>query len=310
MTRHVSTENLARFRADDLSPARARRVAAHLRDCARCRETSDALAEVPTLLARVEVPPMPAHLATRIETALAAESAHRAAGTPSAPERPARPAGTRRRHRRPVILSAPALRVLAVAGAAVVLVGGGVELLSHATGASSSSSGTMSGASGTSANAPAAGRAKHKPGSTVLGGRSSAGSVQNGVGYQHDGHTAFITPVRTGTHFQSARLTQQVDGVLGASRAEFQTMSPSGSPTVSGGPNTSVAPPTALNGCVNHIAAGRKVLLVDIATFDRKPATIIVTARKGPVAAQVWVVGAGCSSTTSDVLAHQALPGH
>jgi hypothetical protein len=310
MTRHVSNENLARFRADDLSPARARRVAAHLRDCARCRETSDALAEVPSLLARVEVPPMPAHLAARIETALAAESAHRAAGAPSTPstadERPARPAGARRRHRRPVILSAPALRVLAVAGAAVVLVGGGVELLSHATGASSSSSG----ASGASANAPAAAPAKHKAGSTVLGGRSSPGSLQNGVGYQHDGHTAFITPVRTGTHFRSARLTQQVDGVLGASRAEFQTMSPSGSPTVSGGPNTSLAPPTALNGCVNHIAAGRKVLLVDIASFDRKPATIIVTARKGPVAAQVWVVGAGCSSTTSDVLAHQTLPGH
>ncbi len=116
--------------------------------------------------------------------------------------------------------------------------------------------------------------------------------------------------MRTGTHFRSARLTQQVDGVLGASRAELQTMSPSGSPTVSGGPNTNVTPPNALSGCVSLIAAGRKVLLVDIATFDRKPATIIVTARKGPAAAQVWVVGSGCSSTTRDVLAHRALPGH
>jgi Putative zinc-finger len=309
MTRHVSNENLARFRADDLSPARARRVAAHLRDCARCRETSDALAEVPSLLARVEVPPMPAHLAARIETALAAESAHRAAGAPSAagaPERPARPAGARRRHRRPVILSAPALRVLAVAGAAVVLVGGGVELLSHATGQSSSSSG----ASGASGEAPAAAPAKHKPGSTMTGGRSSASRPENGVQYQHDGHTASISPLRTGTHYRSARLTQQVDGVLGTSRAEFQTLSPNGGPTITGGPNASGAPPNALNGCVSLIAAGRKVLLVDIATFDRKPATIIVTARKGPAAAQAWVVGSGCSSTTRDVLAHRALLGH
>src|ERR1700722_20685166 len=98
MTRHVSTEHLPRFRAGDLSPARSRRVAAHLRNCDRCRETSDALARVPSLLAAVEVPPMPAHLAARIETALAAESAHRAAGAPSpaapspprAPHRPAR----------------------------------------------------------------------------------------------------------------------------------------------------------------------------------------------------------------------------
>src|SRR6202035_5235936 len=83
MTRHVSTEHLARFRAGDLSPARSRRVAAHLRNCARCRETSDALAQVPSLLAAVEVPPMPAHLAARIETALAAESATGASSSAS-----------------------------------------------------------------------------------------------------------------------------------------------------------------------------------------------------------------------------------
>ncbi|MGH3407676.1 MAG: hypothetical protein ACRDRJ_35025, partial [Streptosporangiaceae bacterium] len=186
------------------------------------------------------------------------------------------------------------------AGAAVVLVGGGVELLSHAAGPS-----TSSGASSGSAEAPAAAAPRHKSaGSTVLGGHSATNGLQNGVEYQRDGHTAFITPVRTGTDYRPARLTQQVGGVLGKNRPQFSTMSPGSAPTAS------ATVPKALSGCVSLIAAGRPVLLVDIATFDRKPATIIVTARKGPAAAEVWVVGAGCSSSTRDVLTHRALPGH
>jgi hypothetical protein len=304
MTRHVSTENLARFRAGDLSPARSRRVAAHLRNCARCRETSDALARVPSLLAAVEVPPMPAHLAARIETALAAESAHRAAGAPSpasAPERPARHSAARRKHRRPVILSAPALRVLAVAGAAVVLVGGGVELLSHATGASSGTSSGSSSASRSDA-APAAG---HR----AAGPRASSGRNFNGmtgpIQYQHDGRPTVITPVQTGTNYRSARLTQQVSSVIAAHRGQFSSAVPAVTPN-----SGTAAPPRTLSGCVSRIAAGRTVLLVDVARFDHKPATIIVTARQGASAAQVWVVGLGCSATASDVLAHRALSGH
>jgi hypothetical protein len=315
MTRHVSTENLARFRAGDLSPARSRRVAAHLRNCDRCRETSDALARVPSLLAAVEVPPMPAHLAARIETALAAESAHRAAGAPSpaapspagarsAPKRPARRAGARRRHRRPVILSAPALRVLAGVGAAVVLVGGGVELLSHATGASSSA-GSSSGSGTVSGNA-AAGRHAASP---VAPPRATSGGTFNGanggIQYQHDGRTSVITPVQSGTSYRSARLTQQVSSVIAAHGAQFRSAVPAATPN-----SSPITPPRPLSGCVSRIAAGRTVLLVDVARFDHKPATIIVTARQGAAAAQVWVVGPGCSASARDVLAHRALPGH
>ena len=79
MTRHVSAEKLARSRDGDLSPAAARRVTAHLAGCSRCRADADALAGLPALLAATQLPPMPDHLAARIETALATESAHRAA---------------------------------------------------------------------------------------------------------------------------------------------------------------------------------------------------------------------------------------
>src|SRR6185437_10841333 len=303
MTRHVSTENLARFRGGDLSTARSTRVAAHLRSCARCRETSDALAEVPSLLASAEVPPMPAHLAARIETALAAESAHRIASAPEGspgraerPERAAEPARARRGHRRPVRLSMPALRVLAVAGAAVVLVGGGVALLSHTAGPSVTS-GAGSASSGSSAHQSA-----NSPMVTTPNGSAANGSFGGRIAYRN----GLITPLSTGTNYSKARLTQQVNGVLAAhSAADNHTAAPAVTPAHLG-----LARPHNLSGCVSRIADGRKVLLVDVAKFDRKPATIIVTARQGSAAAQIWVVRSGCSASASDILAHQPLPGH
>ncbi len=61
-------------------------------------------------------------------------------------------------------------------------------------------------------------------------------------------------------------------------------------------------PVMALRGCVGRIAAGSLVLLVDVAHYGGAPATIIVTeaAETGPM--QIWVVGAGCSASDSDVL--------
>lgn len=300
MTRHVSTENLARFRGGDLSTARSTRVAAHLRSCARCRETSDALDEVPSLLASVEVPPMPAHLAARVETALAAESAHRTASAPEGspgrserPERAAEPVRARRKHRRPVRLSMPALRVLAVAGAAVVLVGGGVALLSHTAGPSATS-GASSG-SGTTTNGSAS-----SPGfSAPRAANGSIGKLQY--------HNGFFSPLNTGTNYSSARLARQVNGMLAANSPGHQTVGPAVTVTPA---HLGLTRPHNLSGCVNRIADGRKVLLVDVAKFDRKPATIIVTARHGSAAAEIWVVGSACSANSSDILAHQPLPGH
>jgi len=63
-------------------------------------------------------------------------------------------------------------------------------------------------------------------------------------------------------------------------------------------------PLASLRGCVNRIAAGTLVLLVDVAHYRSAPATIIVTeaAKTGPM--QIWVVGTGCSASTSNVLQH------
>lgn len=295
MTRHVSTENLARFRGGELSPARSARIAAHLRTCAQCRETSEALAQVPSLLASVEVPPMPAHLTARIESALAAESAHRAASEPDGvPEhrRTARSAGgARRRPRRPV-LAMPGLRVAAALAAAVVVVGGSVTLLTQlGTGASS----------GSGAGAASAPSAQHR--TAILGRRAAPGfTTYGGVHYQVGRHTAVITPQYSGTHYQSARLTQQVSHVLATGKGKMGLAVPNVTP------NSTATGHSVLPGCVNRIAAGHTVQLVDIARYEGQRATIIVIARHGQVAAEVWVVGAACSATASDVLTHRPLP--
>lgn len=300
MTRHVSTENLARFRGGDLSTARSARIAAHLRACARCRETSEALAEVPSLLAAVEVPPMPAHLAARIESALATESARReSVESDSAPEHQRRSAGgARRRPRRPV-LSGPALRVLATAGAAVVLVGGSVTLLTQL--GAGSSSGTSGPSAASAGDHKAADAGPHM---------TPSFNTFAGIHYQVGHQTAVITPRRSGTHYQSGRLAQQVSRVMATSERLMTggTALPNATPNsrTSSGTTTARSIPT---GCVNRIAAGHKVQLVDIARYDGQRATIIVTVGHGQVAAQIFVVGVACSASVSDVLAHRPLPG-
>lgn len=83
MSRHASTEVLARYTGGDLKPRKAVRVASHLAGCATCRERVHALESVPSMLASVQFPPIPANLSSRIEMAIAGESAARVAREPA-----------------------------------------------------------------------------------------------------------------------------------------------------------------------------------------------------------------------------------
>jgi hypothetical protein len=309
MMRHVSTDTLARFRAGDLPGARSRRTAAHLAGCAACQDTDRALAEVTRRLRTADIPPMPAHLAARIETALATEATHRAADSAPAPSLDtASPAAERaaerpgRRWSRPT-WTAPALGFTAAAAVVALVVVGGVELVGHLGGASSGGSGT---ASGSKAVAPRAAR----PGP---GGHGAARAIPPpAVSYRRDGHAVTIQVTQSGTNYQRGRLARQAAAKLdridgsGASGVE-----PQATPDTRGGTNTSFGPVQtgSLDGCVGRIADGARVELVDLARFAGSPATIIITAAHGRVPAQVWVVGSGCTATASDVLAHQRLPG-
>jgi hypothetical protein len=348
MTRHVSAEKLARSRDGELSRAAARRVATHLAGCARCRADADALAGLPALLAATRPPPMPDHLAARIETALATESAHRAAGTPARPAARLR-AGRRsglprsvvtdeqaRRHARP---PGPARRILATAAAAAVIGGGGYALSSLGGGSSNSSSSSSS-ASGPGVLPSAAGTAAPGPSATRSDFGSagvSNGAVRPGVTippdfgpaeqYSHDGHTGRFTPVRTSTSYLAAQLGPQATAALARVRASRPgigggtgTHSPVGQGATSPGRPSAGGLGSAsgafsaetlarLPGCVSRVAGGQPVLLVDLATFQGAPAIIIVTAPPGSATGtQVWAVAAGCSSSGARVLARRQLP--
>jgi hypothetical protein len=326
MTRHVSAENLARFRAGDLRRTAARKVETHLEGCQRCRETESALAEVPALLAEAEAPPIPAHLAARIETALATEAAHRAAGSPSmrsgvparrgrsarpargAPSgrsaQPGRAARTPSRAPWPV----PALRILAAAGVFVVIGGGGYELFSHLGGSpAQTASGSSSSDSGSSVLPGRRAPERTSEARPLAPGAAAEPAYGPLVQYGRPGRLATIRPVRTFTDYRPAQLSRQVTAALAAT---------GNAPAVSPGSHAGPAPQTfgglrtgQLAACVSRIAGGRNVRLVDVAQLNGAPATVIVTAAHGPAAAQIWVVGPGCSRSVSDLLAHQPLAG-
>ena len=314
MRPHVGAKTLARYRQGDLTARRDARIGAHLAGCARCRARSEDLAEVTTLLASVRPPPIPQHLTARIQAALATEAATRAALPEKAlPGEKAAAPGTgpaanghhprqempgHARRRLPRLGPAVALRALAAA-AAVVLLAGGVYELTQSGGSSTSSSAAGSSAPGPQASGPA---------------RQSGPVAGPAVPYQHAGGSASITAVRSGTDYTPGNLSRQVGAQLGrhgqsapaagpAAAAPEQTHGPaagSGARATFGGMAVS-----ALAGCVNRIAAGGRVLLVDVARYQGAPATVIVTQPAAGGPEQIWVVGPGCSASRSDLL-HQA----
>ena len=314
MMPHVGAETLARFRQGDLSPRKNSRISAHLTRCQRCSDRSGALAEVTTLLASAAPPPMPDHLAARIQTALATEAAARRVATPaengtaSAPRagsaRPGPAAGARHqrpghgsRVRGPRFTPRVALATLAGAAGVAIVAGGGYALLGHGGG-----SGPSSAAAGPAERSPLAG--------AMAPARSAAGPA---LPYQYAGQQYLVTAVASGTDYTPTGLRGQVATEL----------SRGGQGGVHAGPNAMTRPgasrsPAAgsatfgsltvrmLSGCVGRIAAGERVLLVDVARYRTVAATIIVTEGSAGGPEQIWVVGSGCSGSRGDVLEHAA----
>lgn len=108
---HLDYDVLADLAEGMLEDDEAASVNAHLDTCAECRDRSADLADVSRLLAEAPVPSMPAELAERIDTAIAAESLNTAAVTSLEQRRG-------RRH----------WRILSGAAAAVVVLGGGAAV--------------------------------------------------------------------------------------------------------------------------------------------------------------------------------------
>lgn len=338
MTRHVDAETLARFRQGELSPRRNSRIRSHLAGCRRCSELNDDLAGVTTLLASVPPPPIPEHLTARIHSALAAEAARRAtvgAGpAPAALSGAAAPGSTspgdtappvtaaglhdgagapqnggpqpqRERSgsgwRLPRLSSPVGLRVAAAAAALVIIAGGSYEIGVHASGGTSGASSAQSAPNGAAS----------------AGAGAPSGARGPALTYQHAGHQASVTPVTTDTVFTPGHLKREVTSELTQySPAKARAAAPNSmAPNATHSPAAPHAqasaafgiPVDVLDGCVNRIAAGELVLLVDVAHYQGVRATVIVTEVSASSPEDIWVVGMGCSGSRSDVLAHTVL---
>jgi hypothetical protein len=309
MTRHASAEELARLNVGDLRRRKSVRVAAHVAGCVRCTRVRQELAEVPAVLATTPYPALPDTVCVRVEAALQIEVSERLSTAP-ATEAGRRDLPARGGRRRALAgpggwhlpgLSVPVTRLVAAAGA-VVLVGGGGYLL-----ATDLPSGAGTGSPSSSAALPA-------PVQPM--------SLGPDVSYGSPGSQHTVETVSSATNFEPAQLRgqaldayheAQLKGAAGTrssgSGSAPTELGPQNSNAAAGAGAEGSSAGTHLAGCIGAIGPGRTVLLLDLAKYQGKPATIIVFGSTATSQAEVVVAARGCSTASPDVLARAPL-GH
>lgn len=291
--KHPNADQLASLAAGELRPRRAARIRAQVAGCEQCTQVSQQLNAIPAILASASYPPMPDNLSARIDSAIGNEARQRlAAMTATEARRRDLPA----RQPRPGMgggwhlpgLPAAATRLAAAAGAVVIAAAGGY-LVAGTAGTSVTRS---------SSSAP--------PGAAAPAQQMSLGPD---VTYGQPGSLDTIHAVESKTNFMTAHLRTEVVAAVYAADARGAS---------AGQPSASTAEPLTrraagagigrrLAGCTGLIAPGQTVQLIDIARYQGKPATVIVTAATALSQAQAWVVGSSCTATTKNVLTHTTL---
>jgi hypothetical protein len=308
---HLDAEALAEFREGLITGRRGARITAHLAGCGRCTALGDQLAGVSALLASVPLPALPASLAQRLDTVLAAEAARpgqvgaEQVGTEQVKtdqaergqaERPAPPATGRRQRPRPSfrLLS---LRVLAPVAVVALAAGGyGLSRIAGSGGPVTASSGSSAErAAGKAAEPSAASSHANAPKSPVV--RAGAGSVP-----QAHRLTFTLVPGTVNFSADQATLKQQVEHELGPAG----TSGAAGTAAASGASGAGPPVTAQLRACVQNLTRGAPLVRVESGRFGGKPATLVV-ARTGPDDT-AWVAGPDCSATSRDVVATTTVP--
>jgi hypothetical protein len=298
--RHASAEELASLGVGELRARKTARIEAHVVGCVHCTRVLRQLDGLPAVLASASYPPMPETISVRIEATLAVEARQRIAAEPATeagrgdlPTRQRR-GGAWEGWRMPG-LSVAATRLVAAAGALVLVGAGGYELAMH------TGSGLTTSPSAGSAAGPAQVQQMNQGPQITYGGpkaQHTVHAVQSGANFVA---ASLSTQATDAVHAAEARGTEATPPAFGApGAAKAQSNTSAGAAT---GPRSA----GRLSGCLNLIAAARTVLLVDIANYEHKPATLIVLAAAGASPAEAWVVGDTCSATDRDVLAHTVL---
>jgi hypothetical protein len=229
------------------------------------------------------------------------ESAH----IPGRPDLPGRRRGRSRRLRRPNWSSPLLLRGLAAAGAVVIIAGAGALFIrGHTTGGAS---GSGSGSAGAPLrNAPhAAGRNRSTNGSGA--GYSTVKPVS--MNYRLNGRVVTTRALTTGHDYTRRNMIPLVHKDV-ASTAGFGQKAPA--------PYPKLASPRALFGgikvfkligCLTRLAAGRSIVVADVARYLGQPATIVVMRSSASAHhLNVAVVRVTCSRASPEIIAQVTIP--
>jgi hypothetical protein len=256
----------------------------HLEVCAACRSALGDQVEVGALLRREpDLAPMPADVAARLDTALAAAVAARPAvrsGEPTEGTGRARPVGTDDRMVEGNVLSISSgssgrpgrlgrlaesrvtKSLVAAAAVALIAAGGFAAVHRNASNDRASAGASASTAGGAKAAAPGAALA--------------------------------AVPIRaSGTAYTSANIRAKVTQQLAVAPS---TTAGSAHQPATGTDATTLSTPAGLQACLTALQAPPSVppLLVDLATFNGKPAAVLVLPDSSGVK-QLWVVSRTCA---------------
>jgi hypothetical protein len=280
---HLDVEQLADLSAGLLGGRARAQAQFHLETCEHCRTEAAELAGVSrTLRGAAEKGSMPADVADRLDFALRSEQASTLASGVTALPRPA----TRRWWADHRVLQAAAAAVLVVAGGAIA-----VPLLDRAGNApmtASESAGGNGGEEGAAAPKAADGG---KSGDTAAG---SGGVLETGTNYSEQTLAADVT-----------RLLSAVEA--GRSPPQDLSAGEAAPPPAA----TRLADPQALAECLTQLRPGKEAapLLVDVARFEGRRATVIVLPRPDePERIDIWVVEPGCRNGNSHALHYDSAP--
>ena len=224
-------------------------------------------------------------------------------GRPDLPERNSRPRAVRRRLRWPGLSSPVVLRGAAAAATVVVLAGGGF-LLARGTTSPSAKSGS----------AP---RVPHAGANPAHHSVSSPGAARSArLRYRLHGKVVTALALASHKNFTRTGLARQVRREV-ASHPPLGLVGTPASPQA-GTPSAGTFGPAApvlggvsigrLTGCVSLVAAGRRVVLTEVARYLGKPATIIVLRSQTASMLNVAIVGVACSATAADYIVRTTIP--
>ena len=281
---HPDADLLADVAEELADSASARRVEAHLTECANCHALREGLESVTVILGSQPIPRMPEEVSARVLAALAAEPQPMAGAATVARLSPARVARRRGRLRQGL---AAAAAVAAIVGVGTV----GVTVFREAGVGRSASDDS---ASSTSAEEFASGGGPAGPAA------ADAARSQLATGRAYTPGNLAVAAALLVSRGQA--LSDQAPAA--PSREAPSAAAGDGDPRLG-----QLRDPAVLSGCVSELTGGRQAvpLIVDFATYEGRPAAVVVVPSPSPDRLDVFVVGPRCSSTDSDLIASTSI---